>query len=137
MASQWNLKYLTATYAETAAAVITSAQHPAPKDLIATQGHVLTVDDLLATLVVEATIHHFDITVDGAAPGPAREPVQVTLSTLAGLLGRATPATWNNYEWVRAATDRSELTAELALATVCTTSAATSKDSLSVRASYP
>lgn len=92
--------------------VITSAQRAALNDLIATQGHVLTADDLLATLVVEATIHHLDITVDGVAPGPGREPVQVTLSTLAGLLGRATPDTWNNYEWLRAATGRGELTTE-------------------------
>jgi len=74
------------------------AERAAPNDLIATQGHVLTVDDLLATLVVEATIHHLDITVDVDAPGPGRTPVEVTLSTLTRLLGRATPDTWSSYE---------------------------------------
>ncbi len=112
MASQWSLRYLTATYAETASAVITLAERAAPNDLIATQGHVLTVDDLLATLVVEATIHHLDITVDVDAPGPGRKPVEVTLSTLTRLLGRATPDTWSSYEWMRSATGRGEITSE-------------------------
>lgn len=38
MASQWNLNYLTATYAETAAAVVTVAASATPADLVSTQG---------------------------------------------------------------------------------------------------
>jgi len=54
MASQWRLEYLTATFAETTTAVVTLAGRAIPEDLVVTQGHVLSVGDLLATLVVEA-----------------------------------------------------------------------------------
>jgi hypothetical protein len=112
MASQWRLDFLTASYAETAAAVLTLAARAAPDDLIATQGHVLSVDDLLATLVVEATIHHLDLTVCLDSPGPRPEPVAVTRATVDALLGRPTPAAWNSEQWLRAATGRAELTEE-------------------------
>lgn len=112
MASQWRLEYLTATYAQTAAAVITMAGRAAPADLVSTQGHVLRVDDLLATLVVEAAIHHLDMTVDLDRAGPGPGPIAMTRRTLDGLLGRSTPAAWNDEQWVRAATGRSELTVE-------------------------
>jgi hypothetical protein len=36
---------------------------------------VLSVADLLTTLVVEATIHHLDLTVDLERTGPRPEPV--------------------------------------------------------------
>lgn len=109
MASQWRLDFLTATYAETAAAVLTLAGRAASDELIATQGHVLRVDDLLSTLVVEATIHHLDM---GLGAGPRPEPVVLTRATLDALLGRPTPAAWNSEQWVRAATGRAELTEE-------------------------
>jgi hypothetical protein len=112
MASQWRLDFLTASYAETAAAVLTLAGRAAPDDLIATQGHVLSVDDLLATLVVEATIHHLDMTVCLDRAGPRAEPVDVTRATLDALLGRPTPETWNSEQWVRVATGRAELAEE-------------------------
>jgi hypothetical protein len=111
MASQWRLDLLTATYAETAAAALTLAGRASPDDLLATQGHVLSVDHLLATLVVEATIHHLDMSVDLGGAGPRPEPVAITRATLDALLGRPTPAAWNR-QWVRAATGRSELTEE-------------------------
>jgi Mycothiol maleylpyruvate isomerase N-terminal domain len=112
MASQWRLDFLTGTYAETAAAVLTLAGRADSGDLVATQGHVLSVDDLLATLVVEATIHHLDLIVELDRDGPRSEPVAVTRATLDTLLGRATPAAWNSEQWVRAATGRAELTDE-------------------------
>jgi uncharacterized protein (TIGR03083 family) len=108
MASQWRLDYLTATFAETAAAVVTLAGRAAPEDLITTQGHVLSVDDLLATLVVEATIHHLDLTVDLDSAGPRGEPLALTRATLDALAGRPTPQAWNDEEWVRAATGRTD-----------------------------
>lgn len=112
MASQWRLDFLTASYAETAAAVLTLAGRAAPEDLIATQGHVLSVADLLATLVVEAAIHHLDLTVDLDRAGPRPEPVAVTRATLDALLGRPTPAEWDDEQWLRAATGRADLTDE-------------------------
>jgi hypothetical protein len=112
MASQWRLDYLTATCSETAAAVVTLAARSAPDDLVATQGHVLTVDDLVATLVVEAAIHHLDMTVELDRPGPRPEPLAITRSVLDRLLGRTTPDTWDSEQWVRATTGRGHLTEE-------------------------
>lgn len=74
MASQWPLKYLTAVFAETTSAVVTLSERAAPSDLVSTQGHVLSVADLLATLVVEASIHHLDMTVEPDCAGPGPEP---------------------------------------------------------------
>jgi len=112
MASQWRLEYLTATFAETTTAVVTLAGRAVPEELVASQGHVLSVGDLLATLVVEATIHHLDMTVDLDSAGPHPEPVAITRDTVDGLLGRSTPEAWNNEQWVRAATGRAELLEE-------------------------
>jgi hypothetical protein len=110
MASQWRLDFLTASYAETAAAVLTLAGRAAPDDLIATQGHVLSVADLVTTLVVEATIHHLDLTLDLDRAGPQPVPVAVTRATLDALLGRPTPAGWDSGQWLRVATGRAGLT---------------------------
>jgi|GEM_PF-455095 len=112
MASQWRLDFLTASYAETAAAVLVSAERMRPDDLVATQGHVLSVADLVSTLVVEATIHHLDLTVDLEGPGPGPEPVAVARATVDALLGRPTPAGWHSEQWLRAATGRADLTEE-------------------------
>jgi Mycothiol maleylpyruvate isomerase N-terminal domain len=112
IASQWHLDYLAATYCETAAAVVTLAGRAAPDDLVATQGHVLSVDDLLDTLLVEAAIHHLDMTVELEDQGPCPELIAVTRRSLDGLLGRATPADWDAEQWVQAATGRGDLTAE-------------------------
>jgi len=112
MASQWRLDFLTAGYAETAAAVLVSAERVTPEQLVATQGHVLSVTDLVDTLVVEATVHHLDLIVDLDRPGPRPEPVAVTRATLDALLGRRTPAAWDGEQWLRAATGRAAPTEE-------------------------
>lgn len=112
MASQRRLEYLTNTFAETTAAVIVMAERAAPDDLVSTQGHVLRVNDLLATLVVETAIHHLDMTIELDCAGPGSEPIAITRGTLDELLGRVTPAAWGGEQWVRAATGRSTLTAE-------------------------
>ncbi len=75
MASAWRLAFLTATYAETSAAVVTLAGRVQPEELIRTQGHVLSVRDLLATLVVEAAIHHIDLVADLDVAYPRPEPL--------------------------------------------------------------
>lgn len=112
MASQWRLNQLSATFAETATAVLTLAGRAAPTDLVATDGHVLSVDDLLDTLVVEATIHHLDMTTHLHRLGPQLEPLAVTRATLDRLLGRPTPDNWSSRGWVCAATGRAPLTEE-------------------------
>jgi Mycothiol maleylpyruvate isomerase N-terminal domain len=63
-------------WSETAAAACRAARacgHPA----VTTQGHVLTVADFAATLVVEAAVHYLDLTVAlpaSPAPDPAAPP---------------------------------------------------------------
>ena len=62
-------------YGETVRAVLIAAERVAPTDLVATQGKVMTVDDLLATLLVEAAVHHLDLLVALDRPGPAAGPL--------------------------------------------------------------
>ncbi len=112
MASQWALPFLTASYSETALAVIALAERAAQDEVVATQGHALTVDDLIATLVVEATVHHLDLVRELDRPGPRPEAVALTRGTLDDLLGRRTPPAWDSAQWVRAATGRAALTEE-------------------------
>ena len=106
MASQSSLSYLTSTYAETTAAVRVLARRSSLEATVTTQKHVLRVDDLLATLVVEAAIHHLDMIVELDYPGPADAALAVVRSTLDGLLGKATPADWSDTDWALVATGR-------------------------------
>ncbi|MEK8108860.1 maleylpyruvate isomerase N-terminal domain-containing protein [Micromonospora sp. M12] len=60
---------------DTAPAAVRAAASADPEGHVTTQGHVLRVPDLLATLTTEAVIHHLDLTPElpGApAPGPWR-----------------------------------------------------------------
>lgn len=106
MASQSSLGYLSSTYAETTTAVRTLARRTPLDATVPTQGHVLRVDDLLSTLVVEAAIHHLDVTVDLECPGPAPAVLAVVRVTLDGLLGRPAPSEWADDEWALVATGR-------------------------------
>jgi uncharacterized protein (TIGR03083 family) len=64
---------------------------------IETQGHVLPATDFVATLVLEATVHHLDLTVGlPNAPEPDPEALQVTARTLDGLFG---PEAWDVIGW--------------------------------------
>ncbi|MFD7154803.1 maleylpyruvate isomerase N-terminal domain-containing protein [Kribbella sp. NPDC059898] len=64
---------------------------------VETQGHVLRATDFVATLVLEATVHHLDLTVGlPAAPEPDPEALQVTARTLDGLFG---PEAWDVIAW--------------------------------------
>jgi uncharacterized protein (TIGR03083 family) len=64
---------------------------------IETQGHVLCAADFVATLVLEATVHHLDLTVGlPDAPEPDPEGLQVTARTLDGLFG---PEAWDVIAW--------------------------------------
>ena len=56
------------------------------------QGHVIEMGDFLATWVVEAAVHHLDLTVElPDAPPPAPASLQVTRETLDALLGEPPP----------------------------------------------
>ena len=61
------------------------------------QGHVLRAADFVATLVLEATVHHLDLTLElPDAPEPDPEALQVTARTLDGLFG---PEAWDVIGW--------------------------------------
>lgn len=111
MASAWtSTSALTALYGETARAVLVQAARTDGAALVATQGHVLTVDDLLATLAVEAAVHHLDIVAFSDIPGPSRQSLAPVRHTLDGLLGRTAPADWDDARYALIGTGRAPLT---------------------------
>ena len=62
MASAWtSVEPIAALYVQTATAVLVAGCETSAGDLVATQGHVMTVDTLLRTLAVEVTVHHLDL----------------------------------------------------------------------------
>jgi hypothetical protein len=96
-------------YAETSAAVLVAAGRVGPADLVATQGHVLTVADLCSTLVVEAAVHHLDLVAHLDRPGPAKGPLAEVRRVLEGLLGGPLPAGWDDATAARRGTGREPL----------------------------
>lgn len=95
-------------WSDTAPAVIRAATASDPTALVGTQGHVLTVTDLVATLVTEAVVHHLDLTVElPDAPGPGRAGLDVATSTMDGLLAGATMSVgWRDTDYLLKATGR-------------------------------
>jgi hypothetical protein len=106
IAAAWPLPELAHTYAETARAVIVTAQRTPPDALVATQGHVLLAADLVSTLVVEAAVHHLDLAVTSLSDGPAAAPLALVRRTLDGLLGHPAPEAWDDRSWALLATGR-------------------------------
>jgi hypothetical protein len=100
-----------ARYAETSA-VLVAAGRVSPSDLVTTQGHVLTVADLLSTLTVEAAVHHLGLVLRLDRPGPAAAPLGEVGRVLEGLLGRPLPAGWDDVTSARRGIGREPLTAE-------------------------
>src|SRR4051794_12021685 len=100
-------------YVETAEAVVEAAGSAGPSRRVRTQGHVLTVADLLSTLCVEATIHHLDLIVDlPAARTPAAEGLAEVRRVLDGLLDGPPDVGWGDDRYARVATGRADPTAE-------------------------
>lgn len=88
---------LLARWRSTSTAAVRAAQRADPSGHVATQGHVLTVPDLLVTLVVESAIHHLDLVLDlPDATGPGPGPLGLVRTTLDGLLGRPEPVGWDD-----------------------------------------
>ena len=80
---------------------------------VRTQGHVLTVADLASTLVVEATTHLLDLTVDlagAAAPPPAA--LAEARRVLEALHGGPLPRRWDDTDAVVKGTGRTALSTE-------------------------
>jgi hypothetical protein len=98
-------------WTETAAAAARAATLLPAEVKVATQGHVLTAADFLATLAVEATIHHLDLTAgETSLAGPSGPGLAVTRETLDGVLGQPVPAGWDDVTYALKATGRTELT---------------------------
>ena len=102
---------IVARWTETAPAAVRAAAALAPTAVVATQGHVLAAGDFLATLAVEATVHHLDLVAgDQALAGPSGPGLAVTRETLDGLLGTPAAVGWSDREYALKATGRAPLT---------------------------
>jgi hypothetical protein len=100
------LGHFTTTSEATARAVATAD----PSALVQTQGHVIAVADLASTLVVEATTHLLDLTVDLAgAPAPPAAALAEARRVLEGLNGGPLPTVWDDTEAVLKGTGRTGL----------------------------
>lgn len=97
-------------WTDTAAAAVHAASALPSAMNVSTQGHVLTIGDFLATLAVEATIHHLDLLTSGDQSGPSAEGLAAVRKTLDGILGRPVPAPWDDATYALKGTGRSELT---------------------------
>lgn len=113
MASVWSdIRPLAELYAETAQAVLVQARRLPGEEPVRTQGHTITVDDLLHTLAVEAVVHHLDLVAHRpAAPGPSALTLRAVRHTLDGLLGHPAGEVWDDVRYVLTGTGRAPLTA--------------------------
>jgi len=101
---------LVGTYAGTTAAVLVAATRVDATDLVATQGHVLPVADLLSSLVVETAVHHLDAVAHLDRPGPADGPLAEVRRVLVGLHGGVLPERWDDRTAALRGTGRAPLT---------------------------
>ena len=102
LARQWD---------DTASAAVRAARRHAGQGFVATQGHVLEVGDFVHTLVVEAVVHHLDLTVEVPSSPLPPEAYAAVLDVLTGLLGHPLPAGWDDMEAIRKGTGREPLDA--------------------------
>ena len=99
-------------WTHSARAAVAAVRRAEPAAHVATQGHVLTLEDFADTLVVEATLHHLDLVTDlRTAPGPPANALARTRRTLEALLGAPIPSDWPSADAARALTGRADLNA--------------------------
>ena len=67
-------------------------------EIVSTQGHRLRSADFIDTLIVEATIHYLDLTLNLEAPSVPAEALGRVRNVLDGLLGTALPLGWDDVE---------------------------------------
>lgn len=96
----------------TAEAALRAAESADPTARVETQGHTMTVPDFLATLAVEAAIHHLDLVAYIEAPAPHPEGLALVRRTLDGLAGDDAGAQWDDRRYALKATGREPLTDE-------------------------
>ncbi|MFV2112157.1 maleylpyruvate isomerase N-terminal domain-containing protein [Micromonospora sp. LOL_025] len=100
-------------WSDTAPAAVRAAGAADPDGHVTTQGHVLRVPDLIATLTTEAVVHHLDLVLDlPDAPLPGTLATGVAVATMDGLLSddAVRPAAWSDAEYLLKATGRMPLT---------------------------
>lgn len=103
---------IVARWRATAAAATRAARRTSPDAFVGTQGLVLSVPDFIATLTVEATIHHLDLIAKLEVELRAEQPaLLVTRRTLDGLLGDPPPQAWDDVTYLLKATGRLPLDA--------------------------
>jgi uncharacterized protein (TIGR03083 family) len=102
-------------WVETSAAAARAASDSPDDRHVTTQGHVLTVADFVSTLVVEAVVHHLDLTVElpDVAP-PATAALTHVREVFDEILGVAAPTSWGDVDYVLAATGRVGLPDDIA-----------------------
>jgi hypothetical protein len=94
-------------WTDTGPAAVRAGLAADPIATVTTQGHVLQVDDLLATLTTEAAVHHLDLTLElPAAPAPDPAALAIAARTLDGLLAGPRPATWSLADYLLKGTGR-------------------------------
>ena len=109
-ASAYRPDWLIWEWSETAAAARRAAR-ACSHNAVATQGHVLSLADFIATLVVEAAVHYLDLTLAlPAAPAPDPASLALTRRVLTGLLGAPLPAAWDDVTAALMGTGREPLT---------------------------
>jgi uncharacterized protein (TIGR03083 family) len=100
-------------WCDTAPAAVRAAAAADPAGFVATQGHVLTVPDLLTTLTTEAVVHHLDLVRElPDAPMPQPLATRVAVATMDGLLSdeAVRPSRWSDADFLLKAAGRVPLT---------------------------
>lgn len=89
----------------TSGAAARAARAVGPAVRVETQGHVITVPDLVSTLVVESTVHLLDLTLE-VPGGPPAAALRLTRGVLERLYGAPLPGAWDDSEAVLRGTGR-------------------------------
>jgi hypothetical protein len=100
-------------WCDTAPAAVRAAGAADPAGFVATQGHVLAVPHLLATLTAEAVIHHLDLVLElPDAPPPEPLATRVAVDTMDGLMSdeAVRPVGWSDADFLLKAAGRLPLT---------------------------
>ena len=97
---------------DTASAAVRAAGSTAPGTRVATQGHVLDVDDFSSTLVVEACVHHLDLLAElSSYPEPDPLVLRHTRGVLESIGGHRFPPSWSDRKAVQLGCGRGAPTA--------------------------
>jgi uncharacterized protein (TIGR03083 family) len=104
-------KMIASRWQQTARAALRNARSTSEARFVTTQGHILSITDFIATLVVEATIHHLDLVANLDTPSrPPAAALGITSTTLDGLLEAPRPDGWDEITYLLKATGREPLT---------------------------